>query len=111
MKKILILLAVTVLFTSTSAYAFIGHSKSYKVESDFGVVGPATLVVFPESFTCETENTRFYVPFTSIDYTILENRVVQISVRGKVITVEVNSKTNAKSLYDDLTRAISGDFL
>ena len=111
MKKILPLIAVAIFFSSTSAYAFIGQSKSYKIESDFGITGPSKLVVLPTAFRYETKDAYFYVPFTSIDYTLLENAKIKVSVRGKVITIKAASKISAKSLNNDLTRAISGEYI
>lgn len=100
-------MTVAMLFTSTSAYAFMGKSKTYEVESDFGITGPSKLVIFPQSFRFKTKDANFYVPFTSIDYTLLENTTVKVSIRGKVITLKTGSKAYARSLNDDLTGAIS----
>lgn len=111
MKKLLTLMAVVMLFTSTSAYAFMGQSKTYKIESDFGIIGPSKLVVLPTAFWYETKDAYFYVPFSSIDYTLLEHETIKVSVRGKLITLKVTSKATAKSLNKDLTRAISGEYI
>ena len=104
-------LVVAILFASSSAYAFIGQSRDYAVESDFGITGSCTMVVFPKSFRLEAEGATFYVPFTSIDYTLLENTTITVSMRGKIITLKVRSKALAMKLNEDLTRAITGDFL
>lgn len=111
MKTRLILIAIAMLIASTSAHAFIGQSKTYKVESDFGIIGAAEMVVFPTAFQLETGEVNFYVPFSAIDFTRLENKTITVSVRGKVMTIWTDKPFNAKSLYQDLTRAISGDFL
>jgi len=105
------LLVVAILFASSSAYAFVGQSRDYAVESDFGITGPCTMVVLPKAFRLEADGASFYVPFTSIDYTLLENTTITISIRGKVITLKVRSKALAMKLNEDLTRAIMGDFL
>ena len=110
MNKTVTFMAIAMLFTSTSAYAFMGKSKSYNVESDFGITGPSKLVVLPKAFRYKTDDAFFYVPFSSIDYTLLENRKIIVSVRGEVITIKAASKRYAASLNDDLTRAISGEF-
>ena len=111
MKKILSFMAIVMLFASSSAHAFIGQSKPYKVESDFGITGPAEMVVFPSAFQLETKDVNFYVPFTAVDYTRLENKTITVSVSGKIITIKVSSTAYATTLYKDLTKAISGEYL
>jgi len=106
-----VLLVVAILFASSSAHAFIGQSRDYAVESDFGITGSCTMVVLSKAFGLEAEGAYFYVPFTGIDYTLLENTTIIVSIRGKVITLKVRSKALAKKLNEDLTRAITGDFL
>ncbi len=110
MKKILAFMAVAILFTSTSADAFIGQSRTYKIESDFGITGPAKLVVLPKAFHYQTKTAYFYVPFSSIDYTLLEGTTLTVSVRGRLITLKTRSKATAQALNKDLTRAISGEY-
>jgi len=110
MKTAFSLIAVAMLFTSTSAYAYIGHSKSYKVESDFGITGPSKLVVFPRALRLETKDAHFLVPLASVDYTLLENTTLKVSVRGKVITIKIKSRASAESLNKDLTGSILGEY-
>jgi len=109
MKKVLMILAVVTFFISSSADAFIGHSKSYKVESDFGIKGSCILVVYPKSFRIETDDAHFYVPLTGIDYFSLENKTIRISVKGTVMTFVVNSKVNAEKLNHDLIEAMTAE--
>jgi len=78
MKKRFALLFFAILFTSSSAYAFIGQSRDYDVESDFGITGSCTMVVLPKAFRLETKDAYFYVPFGSIDYTLLENMTITV---------------------------------
>ena len=111
MKMRLILIAVALFIATTSAHAFVGQSKAYKIESDFGIIGACKMVVFPTAFQFETKQTNFYVPFTAIGYTKLEGKNITVSVRGKVITIKASNAAYAKSLYHDLTRAISGEYL
>jgi hypothetical protein len=111
MKKLLTFIAVVMFFASSPAHAFIGQSKPYKVESDFGITGPSEMVVFPSAFQLETKEVTFYVPFTAIDYTRLENKTITVSMNGKIITIKVSSTAYATTLYKDLTKAISGEFL
>lgn len=111
MKKILFLIAAIAFSAASAAHAFVGHSKAYKIESDFGIVGSCEMVVFPTAFQLETKEANFYVPFTAIDYTRLEGKTISVSVRGKLITIESANPIYAKSLYHDLTHAIAGDYL
>jgi len=111
MKMRLILIAAAMVVASTSAHAFIGQSKTYKVESDFGIVGPSEMVIFPTAFQLETDEVNFYVPFTAVDFTRLENKTITVSVRGKTITIWTANPAYAKKLYQDLTKAIAGEYL
>lgn len=111
MKKTLTLITAILFLASAPAHAFIGHSKAYKVESNFGIVGSCEMVVFPTAFQFETKEAGFYVPFSAIDFTRMEGKTITISVRGKLITIELSNPMYAKSLYHDLTHAIAGDYL
>jgi hypothetical protein len=111
MKKRLMFIVTMILMASSPAHAFVGQSKTYKVESDFGISGASEFVVFPTAFQYETKDANFYVPFTAINYTLLENKTITISVRGKIITIKAANSAYAKSLYHDLTRAIAGEYL
>jgi len=111
MKIMLILFATLMFFGTSSAYAFVGQSKTYKIESDFGIVGPSEMVVFPTAFQFETKEINFYVPFTAVDFTRLEDNTITVSVRGRLIIIRTTNQFHAKGLYHDLTHAIAGDYL
>lgn len=111
MKIRFVTIAAVMCLASSPAYAFIGQSKAYKIESDFGITGSSEMVVFPTAFQFETKETNFYVPFTAIDYTRLENKTIIVSIRGQVITIKATNRSYAKILYQDLTKAIAGEYL
>ncbi|MES0370961.1 MAG: hypothetical protein ABUK11_01665 [Mariprofundaceae bacterium] len=110
MKKTSLLIVIAILFMSSPANAFIGKSKSYKVESDYGILGPSKLVVFLTAFRLKSEDASFHVPFSSIDYVHVEGLAIKVSVRGKMMTIMAKSKAYAEKISDDLTRAMAGEF-